>query len=497
MKSADHEDILKLLAKQDSPMTIPEIAAETGLPSPRITKVLYELQNSSPALIERVAIEEGVFGYKCIADQITLESVLSDSVESNVDNTNFAQAPAQASAIVHSQVSTQPNELPSVDDGASETIGYDVGSNVASDAVLQMLLNEPANGSDLLASIGISGDQVAAALANLEASGFIQGVEMDDDRYYRISEALDDEDILDLRNALGDEPIAPKSNSQAIDNNTSTSTPAVSRIRALTPAVDNTAAPQAQSAAQVSSPSPATPVGVQDGDGDSDAVGKVAVREAKQRKQAIDAIHRILAGGQVSKNDVFDEVVALYTVRGLKELMASMIASGEILEIRDGRNKYLALGDKGSASDRVAAGAPVRSSAPAPAPAPTPAPRSAPTTKAEPAPVREPITREPLRSGSVAARPVENNSQNAPEARAEVATATAAHIDGSSKQAASAQSQRSGVDIAGIIRALNNGTEIESLSALLMEVANQVRDLETENRVYKEIFGKLGLHKVG
>lgn len=492
----DHKKVIRELARNAGAMSVAEIISAACLPNQVVSKVLFELyQDKTMPLIAREEIEEGVVGYRCIADQILLESLLDDDEDEYDDDIGTFVAPtAQISHVTATPVEVaqsrpvEPTLSQNVTSKPIEMFGFNLGVDRTADTILQYLLKTPKNGSELLEEIDAPGDAITGALKDLEDAGLIAGVEMSDDRFYRMSDAINSGELEDLQAALN------KISSYSSDN----------AVPVLTKTAEITSQPIISSPVAVSAPAPApaphfepapalvteTAKYVPPASGDD--IGKVALREAKQREAAIAFIRSQLANGPLPKLGLSNAVVDIFTVRGTKELLAEMIESGELIESRESKTKYLSLGS------RVAV---VRNEpAPSLAPSiePSPAPRFEPAPRVEQAPVVAISTRQELAGErNITEIPVRVSASSAQVAQMSSADAKLTLPVGQERKESEGQA------VAGSLEKLlgsligNSDDTTHLVSTALANVAGYVRQLEIENKVYKDLFGKLALKNVG
>lgn len=490
--SHDHKEIIRELARSEGPMSLTDLVAAVCLPNQRISKILFELAEDKGApIVARVDIEEGVPGYKCVADAIFLETLLEEDEDIPAPAASApASAPARTSSVVQLGViaprtnaavapvsAAKAAPAPATTQAPFEMFGFLLGEDRTADEILRHLLKSPRTGSDLLEEINAPGDVVTTALRALEEAALIITVDMDDDLYYRMSEALNAEELEELQMALNgitsyaSEAFAP---APAAVRSTQVAAPVAS-----VPANNVTSA--AESSAYV------------DESGD---VGKVALRIAQQRKDSIAYIKNVLSKGPAAKLAISDGVVDIFTARGAKELLAELIQSGELEEFRESKTKYLRLSQAKPSAQAPSAVTSVSDAAPKTKTAamgdrrvtdvqPRVAPEIAPQAPAATVSHVEP-TLERERVAPVAAEaPVSAPAKAAPS-----------HIRDKQAQ----PSERAGVNA---FEQLIGSLPLESVdshflvSNALTQLAGYVRQLETENKIYKDLFAQLGLRNVG
>jgi DNA-binding transcriptional ArsR family regulator len=496
--SHDHKEIIRELARSEGPMSLTDLVAAVCLPNQRISKILFELAEDKGApIVARVDIEEGVPGYKCVADAIFLETLLEEDEDIPVPASSApASAPARTSSVVQlGVVAPRTNTAvapvaaakaapvtPAATPAPFEMFGFLLGEDRTADTILRHLLKSPRTGSDLLEEIDAPGDVVTTALRALEDAALIITVDMDDDLYYRMSEALNAEELEELQMALNG------ITSYASD--------------AFTPAPAATVRP-----APVASPAPVDSLPANNVASDSELpasvddsgdVGKVALRIAQQRKDSIAYIKSVLAKGPAPKLAISDGVVDIFTARGAKELLAELIQSGELEEFRESKTKYLRLSQAKASAKAPAAATSVSDAAPKTKAAamgdrrvadvqPRVAPEIAPQAPAATVSHVEP-TLEKERFAPVA--------DEAPAPVSAPAKAAPSHVRENQDQ----PSERAGVNA---FEQLMSSLPLESadshylVSNALTQLAGYVRQLETENKIYKDLFAKLGLRNVG
>jgi hypothetical protein len=459
-KTPLHQSIIDVLAANpDSVMSEAEIIANVGVLPAMGMRAIYELRTEASPLIERVQMDGGVFGCKIIADPEVLAFATQRSVAPIAAS---APAPAASAPVAAAEYAEEPLAAPQVN-------GFTFGQNKVADQLLTLIKTAPQTGSDLLMEMEVAPEDFIKATRELEKTGIVVTTPMeigsDNDIVFQISEELR-EDVI---NALSHEfeyadEVAP---AQVPVRSTSAKVHMISsaafrpQTQADEPAA-SVAEPKADQpkpvVAVVKSPSPADKSA-------GSKLGAVAQREERQRKEAIAAITKILSEeGTVSKVEVFDRVVDTFTVRGLKELLKELIDDGTLVEVRDGKNKFLELG-KGE----LPKAAPKEQKAPKETPPKVEQVKVAAATPAPAAKVEEPVRQPVAAVERVASQPVREPKAVLPSVSALVSTDTA--------RAAGDQ----------IPEAAANPSDI------LSQLVDRVKQLEAENKFYRDLFSQMKL----
>lgn len=461
-KTPLHQSIIDVLAANpDSVMSEAEIIANVGVLPAMGMRAIYELRSEANPLIERVQMEGGVFGCKIIADPDVLAFATQRSVAPIAAS---VPAPAASAPVSNNEYAEEPLAAPQVN-------GFTFGQNKVADQLLTLIKTAPQTGSDLLMEMEVAPEDFIKATRELEKTGIVVTTPMeigsDNDIVFQISEELREDVINALAHEFeyADEVVVPAQVSAK-------STPA--KVHMISSAAFRPQAQADESAASVAAPqadqpkpvvavvkSPSSPAAKSAGS----KLGAVAQREERQRKEAIAAITKILSDeGTVSKVEVFDRVVETFTVRGLKDLLKELIDDGTLVEVRDGKNKFLELGKgeqpKVAHKEQKAPKAappkvePIKVAAAAPAP-----------TKVE-EPVRQPVAA----VERVTSQPVRQEPKAAlPSASALVNTDTA--------RAAGDQIPESAANP----------------SDILSQLVDRVKQLEAENKFYRDLFSQMKL----
>jgi hypothetical protein len=305
------------------------------------------------------------------------------------------------------------------------------------------------------------------ALESLTEAALIMTVPMDDDIFYRMSEVLNPDELQELEMALN--------NIQVYAND-------------VRKPASEIAAPVAASAP---APSPVIPLtsfaaaaSVEDA-----GEGKVAQRNAQQKNESIAYLMETLKQGPAPKLAVSEGIVELFTARGAKELLAEMIENGQIEEFRESKTKFLRL--KGGAVATKPAAVAAATVAPKAKPDVTGtrdvdavAPRvTAEVVNDTPASKVEPVVSAPRHqpAPAPAAAVVKPEPEPAPvrEHRAVAPAPAQAHQSVNAFEQLLAGLPQAGADSHFMV------------SNALTQLAGYVRQLETENKVYKELFGQM------
>lgn len=440
--------ILKVLAEAGMGVAVEEaeIVSKSGLPHAIATRTFFEMIEQTNPMIEKVDSGDGMISYRLIVEP--------ELVGINLDLHDGKSA--SASQIPEEMLSQDAADLNKPIKSTSPAIGtqrigsYTFGVNKISDDMLRVLLETPTTGADLLEKFPASPDLVLAALDDLESASLISGItmELDSEKVYSIADDYreDIEMTLSQDFVYKDQPQA-RAPISVVRAQPSPSTASV----APSPAEVVPSAPS-------QSPAPTSNVGESHS---SEGLGAVAIREAAQRKESVAMIYDILSAGKIAKKDLFDKVLPFYTVRKLKILFEELIASGELEEIQEGRNKYIVLGESADGGVRAA-------------------PRPADRQPHVPSKSIEAISAKPLAAHQPAASPA---SSPAAEPQSHAPQRAPDKLPASTEVRAKA---------APPITPASMGEGVD-LFAMFTQMQHRLVELEAENRVYREIMGKLSI----
>lgn len=492
-KNSLHQAILSVLSQQpEGMMKDTEICARIGVLPALGIKALFDLREEANPLIERVELEGGVTASRLIADESVLAIASSNAADNAVTSiTAAAPAPVAVSAPVIAQApaisSTGPTSvLASNDAGAPdgqsliqlpEINGYTFGVNRLTDDVLREIKVSPKLANDIIVTLEAKPEDFLLAVRELEKKGLIFGTEVeigsDTDTVFTITEDLQSEILAALQNefeyegtVLASEPApvaaAPVIGSTSVIFPGATAAGGEARSALLPqqkPQAEEAIVHTLENGTQSISPGRIeTQIHVP-----GQKLGAVALREERQRKDTIERITKLLTENQaMSKTELSDLVVDSFTVRGLKDLLKDLIDDGTLVEFRDGKTKLIKLGAGLKPVAKVAA---------------QPVSPAAPMLAAQ-QPVEEPEAIEA--SQPYAAKPVQAaTKQQEPVSLAEVI-------------------RRQDVERPSPVVEPKVSLEVSgeaSVADVLMQMAERVRFLEAENKVYRDLFQHLKLPK--
>lgn len=460
-KTPLHQSIIDVLAANpDTVMSESEITAKVGVLPSMGARAIYELRSEANPLIERVEMEGGVAGCRIIADPDVIALTTQRSVASIAAPSS---APAASAQTARHDDTAAPVTAPRIN-------GFTFGQNKTADQLLTLIKNSPYMGSDLLMEMEVSPEDFLKATRELEKCGIVVTTPMeigsDNDIVFQIADDLRDQVVNALAQGFdyADEVVEPVK----VAEKAATPAPKVHLISsaAFRPQAQADApAPAAAAVAPKSSqPKPVAKASVP-AKASGAKLGAVAQREERQRKEAIAAITKILSEqGTVSKVEVFDKVVDTFTVRGLKDLFKELIDDGTLVEVRDGKNKFLELGTGELPTAAVVA--PKEAKAPKVEQIKVAAPAPAPVAKVE-EPVRKPMA-------AVEKPPVSQPAR--PEGKAAI-PGVSALVNTDTQREASFQLPETAANP----------------SDILSQLVDRVRQLETENKFYRELFSQMKL----